>query len=449
MKRIFSDYAYGSGPREGCWWDETIEAPDWPVLQENVKADVAVIGAGFTGLSAALHLSEAGASVAVLEAETPGWGASGRNGGFCCLGGAYLNDDDMVRHYGRADAESYERAEAEAVNLVSGLLDRYGIHADTHSNGETQLAHRLRDMNRLRRIADLTEKRTGKAPILIEKTDLAKHGMSGPFFGGLTLPVGFGLNPRKYLFGLARAAQVNGARLFQKSPAYRIDGTQEAYRIRSRSGTLAASSVLIATNGYSSEDIPPWLAGRYMPSQSNVLVTRPLSETEIASQGWSSGQMAYDTRRLLHYFRLMPDRRFLFGMRGGLTSSPSAEQRSRKRTRRHFEKMFPAWRNVPSPHSWSGLVCLSRRRVPFVGPVPGRPGLFCGLAYHGNGVAMGSYAGKLLADLALSREPTGPFPKLLSLPMKRFPFGVARRLAMPAAYGLFAMRDCGIIPARD
>ena len=151
--------------------------------------------------------------------------------------------------------------------------------------------------------------------------------------------------------------------------------------------------------------------------------------------------MAYDSRNLLHYFRLMPDRRFLFGMRGGLISSPAAERRARLKTRRDFERMFPAWRHIPSPNQWSGMVCLSRRRVPFVGAVPGRPGMFAGLAYHGNGVAMGSFAGRLLADLALSRKPAVPHPELLSAPMTRFPFGRLRRAVMPAAYLCFGLLD--------
>ncbi|MDK3071617.1 FAD-dependent oxidoreductase [Sedimentitalea sp. JM2-8] len=441
MKRIFPDFAYGDGPRTGCWWDETIAAPDWPVLQDSLRVDVAVIGAGFTGVSAALHLAEAGSSVAVLEAETPGWGASGRNGGFCCLGGAKISEKALVETYGAAAARSYRQAERDAVNLVADLLARHRIQADRHSQGETQLAHRLRDMDRLRRAADGIVRGSDPEPILIEKEDLARNGMNGPFFGALTTPVGFALNPRKYLFGLARAARSKGAAFFQKSAAARIEKSDGGNRVHTEKGQIVAQTVLIATNGYSSEDMPDWLAGRYIPSQSNVLVTRPLTDTEIADQGWSTAQMAYDTRNLLHYFRLMPDRRFLFGMRGGLHASPASERGSRERTRKDFERMFPAWRHVPSANQWSGMVCLSRRLVPFAGPIPGRPGMFAGLAYHGNGVAMGSYAGKMLADLALSRSTDVALPAVLSAPMARFPLGSARRLVMPFAYLYYGLLD--------
>ncbi|MBK0325787.1 FAD-dependent oxidoreductase [Rhodobacteraceae bacterium F11138] len=441
MKRIFSDHAYGLGPRTGCWWDETIAAPDWPALQGTVQSDVAIVGAGFTGLSAALHLARAGATVTVLEAGPPGWGASGRNGGFCCLGGSKLGGNEMVRHYGTAATHEYLQAEKDAVHLVSRILTEHRIDADTHSNGETILAHRPRDMVALRQLADAVNRQDEATARLTEAADLAELGMSGPFHGALTTDVGFALNPRKYLFGLAAAAQSAGATVFQDSAAVRFERRDASWRVHTARGHVCAETVLIATNGYSSEDLPPWLAGRYMPSQSNVLVTRPLSDAEIAAQGWSSDQMAYDTRNLLHYFRLMPDRRFLFGMRGGLTSSPRAERRARQNTRRDFERMFPAWRHVPSPWQWSGMVCLSRRRIPYAGPVPGHSGMFVGMAYHGNGVAMGSYIGRVLAGLALSRTHEFPCPSIISSPMQRFPFGRLRRLVMPAAYAWYGLRD--------
>ncbi|TDK50002.1 NAD(P)/FAD-dependent oxidoreductase [Antarcticimicrobium luteum] len=436
MKRIFGAFAYSGAPRDGCWWDETATRPDWPEARGDLRTDVAVIGGGYTGLSAALHLAGAGASVAVLDAEYPGWGASGRNGGFCCLGGAKLSSAQFARAYGPEQARDFYRAEVAAVKLVAGLLDRLGIDADTHSRGETQIAHSPRAMARLRRAAEGEE-----GAVLTERADLASEGFGGPFHGALTLPVGFGLNPRKYVLGLARAAAEAGAALYQKSPAGRIETTAGGYRIALPQGTLQAETVLICTNGYSSEDLPGWLAGRYMPAQSTVLVTRPLSDAELAAQGWTTDQMAYDTRNLLHYFRLMPDRRFLFGMRGGLLSGGRAEAAARARTRADFERMFPAWRGVESAHMWSGMVCLAANRVPFAGPVPGRPGMFAGLAYHGNGVAMGSYTGRLLADLARGQTPDLPYPDPMRRPMRRFPLGRARRLLMPPLYAALALGD--------
>ena len=203
---------------------------------------------------------------------------------------------------------------------------------------------------------------------------------------------------------------------------------------------MRADRVLVATNGYSSEDLPPWLCARYMPAQSTVLVTRPLSPAEQAAQGWVSAQMAYDTRRLLHYMRLMPDGRFLFGMRGGLRSGATAEVRARDAVTRDFRRMFPAWRSVEVTHRWSGLVCLSRARLPFVGPLPGEPRILSGFAFHGNGVAMGTYAGACLAALAQDETPR-LWPEAIRAAPRRIPLGRWRRALMPPIYAAYALAD--------
>lgn len=439
MRRIYSDYAYGPGPRNNCWWDETMAAPDWPVHSGENRVDVAIIGGGFTGLSAALHLAEAGVSVAVLEAQSPGWGASGRNGGFCCLGGSKLSGRAMLRRYGEAATVAYHQGETAAVALVADLLQKHGIEADTHSKGETCLAHGPRAFAELQKQAEAMAA-IGEEHELLSRDQLPAAGLNGTFYGALTTPIGFGLNPRKYLFGLARAAQGAGAELFQHSPALKLKPNGTGHLITTPKGTVQARNVVIATNGYSSDDLPDWLAARYMPTQSTAMVTRPLSNEEIADQGWFSDQMSYDSRNMLHYFRLMPDRRFLIGMRGGLLSSPRVEAAIRRRLRSDFEQLFPRWRHVETTHCWSGMVCLARDLVPFVGAVPQHPGLFAGLCYHGNGVAMGSYSGRLLADLVQGKTPDLPYSPVMQR-LRRFPFGRARRLVMPPAYALFGLMD--------
>ena len=288
MKRIYADYAFGSGPRAGCWWDETCDLPDFPALETDIACDVAIVGGGFTGLSAALHLAQAGVDVVVLEAEYVGWGASGRNGGFCCLGGARIDDAGLDRRVGRAGRLQYRKAERDAIGLVEQITQAHGIDVDRHSNGETELAHRAKDMDDLRRAAEGAAENHGIDCEIIAKGDLAAHGLSGPFHGALTIPIGFGLNPRKYIAGLAAAARDAGARIFGKSPVQSLKRGQKWTLSAGR--TVTADQVVIATNGYSSDDLPAWLAGRYMPSQSNVIVTRPLTQQEQADAGWTSDQ---------------------------------------------------------------------------------------------------------------------------------------------------------------
>ena len=145
MSRICHPFSYSDGPVEASFWNETASARARKELEGNLSVDVAVIGAGFTGLSAALHLAESGRSVAVLEEKQPGWGASGRNGGFCCIGGTKMSGARMKRQFGEAAYRDYRLSERDAVDLVASLLDRLGIDADTHSKGETLLAHRPKD----------------------------------------------------------------------------------------------------------------------------------------------------------------------------------------------------------------------------------------------------------------------------------------------------------------
>lgn len=425
MKRIFSDYAYGAGPRDGCFWDTTCDLPTYPALDGRQRADVVIVGAGFTGLNAALTLAEQGVEVVVLDAQQPGWGASGRNGGFCCLGGGKASDAFLDRHFGQEARRAWRKAEMTAVDYVEARISQHGWSVDRHSTGETLLAHRPMSMGELvNEIAD-------SYGLTAKQEDLRAFG--GAFHGALRIPYGFGMNPRKYIAGLLRALESLGVRVFGNSAARFVEGG-----VRTSHGVVHANLKVIATNGYSSEDVSPWLAGRYMPTQSNVMVTRPLTNTELSDQGWSSGQMCYDTRNLLHYFRLMPDNRFLFGMRGGLRAGPTAEAHARKRLRAHFDHLFPAWRHVESEGAWSGFVALARGQMPFVGPVPASDGQYASLCYHGNGIAMGSYCGHLLAKLILGEEQR---PEVLRKPLQGFPFGRVRRVLMPPIYAALTMRD--------
>ncbi|MCZ4365595.1 NAD(P)/FAD-dependent oxidoreductase [Sulfitobacter dubius] len=441
MRRIYPAFAYSEAPRAGCWWDETCAAPDRPAQQGDAQADVVIIGGGFTGLNAALHLAQAGVGATVLEAERVGFGASGRNGGFCCLGGGMLDDPTLDRKFGREERLAWRQAEKAAIGQVENFITTRGVDVDRHSQGETQLAHRPRDFDEMRGKLDYYAENYGVSARLTEKADLAAEGLSAGFEGAITVPIGFGLNPRKYVTALAQAAEEAGATIYHDSPALNVTRRDGVFDVTTPRGCIRAERVIIATNGYSSEDLPPWLAARYMPTQSSVIVTRPMTEAELSAQGWTSRQASYDSRHLLHYFRLMPDNRMLFGVRGGLLSNPASEARALRRARADFEAMFPAWRDVETPHGWSGMVCIARNRMPFVGEVPDQPGMFAGLCYHGNGVAMGSYSGALLADLVRGKTPERPYPAPMRARLARFELGRFRRAVMPFAYAGFALSD--------
>ncbi len=434
MRRIFPDYVYGEGPRAGCYWTQTCDLPELPAYEGGAQVDVAIIGAGFTGLSAAITLARAGVSVAVLDAQHPGWGASGRNGGFCCLGGGKLSDAELDARFSKEARLEWHRAELAAVHHVEALID--GADVERHSLGETWLAHRPRYMRGIADEIAAIQENYGIAPTLHSAQDLRAGGMNAGFHGGITLPIGFGLNPRKYLAVLIEQAQRAGVQIYMGAPVTEMQQSRKRWNLTAGGQPLSAEQVLIATNGYSAEQ--GWMAGRYMPVQSSVIVTRELSPQELDAQGWTSRQMCYDSRNLLHYFRLMPNNRMLFGMRGGLGGTAGSDQKARLRVARDFRTMFPAWRDVEITHSWSGMVCMTRKFTPYVGAVPGQPGLHAAFAYHGNGVAMGSYAGHLAALDLLGQ---GQAAQVMRKPPARFPLGRFRRALMWPAYAYCALKD--------
>ncbi len=439
LDRIVTPVAYSPESDAGNFWRTTASAAPAPPLEGDQTCEVAVIGAGFTGLSAALRLAQAGVDVAVVDAHGPGWGASGRNGGFCCLGGSALEDSTLHKRYGEAAARSYFHAERAAVDTVAETLETHGIDADRHSDGETLLSHAAGRWSDLQEHADSIRARYGIDATLLPREALTQNGMGSPeFHGAVHVPIGFALNPLKYALGLAEAARRAGARIHGQTTITKLVPSGSKLELHADAGSLKADKLILATNGYSSENLPAWMRGRYLPTQSNILVSRPLTEAELQAQGWTSRQMCYDTRYDLHYFRLMPDNRMLFGVRGRVRTNADAWAATRIEARADFERIFPEWRHVETPHFWQGLLCLSRKLTPYVGPIPDLPGAYTAFAYHGNGVAMGSHAGRLVADLVLGR---GPIPEVLAAETARFPFGRQRRVLLWGARHLHRLQN--------
>ncbi|SMP07446.1 NAD(P)/FAD-dependent oxidoreductase [Shimia sagamensis] len=440
MKRICDPFAYSDGPIENTFWAETVPVSARSALSENITTQVAVIGAGYTGLNTALKLAEAGVDVTVLDAKQIGWGASGRNGGFCCLGGAKASSESLKRRFGSGSLSEYLSAERAAVDHVDSLLSRFDWDVDRHSDGETMLAHNARTAAGFAQEAEDLATLYKKPIDVIAKEDLADHGLGGGFYGAITTPIGFALNPQKYVSNLAQSAENAGAIIHCDTPVTETRQRGSQWHLTTPQGQVTAKKLVIATNGYSSESTPPWLSGRFLPAQSSVIVTRPITSAEQAAQGWTSRQMSYDSRNLLHYFRLMPDNRFLFGMRGGLSTSQRTSEKIKIRIRQHFEQLFPAWAHIETRYHWSGFVCYSRGQTPFAGRVPGVENLYAGFAYHGNGVAMGSYAGALIAQDILQGS-TLTHPDIMQMTPGRFPFGRYRRLAMYPGYLYYGLKD--------
>jgi glycine/D-amino acid oxidase-like deaminating enzyme len=276
----------------------------------------------------------------------------------------------------------------------------------------------------------------------LSKDDLKARGLDGPgFFAGLKGDVGFGVHPLNYVRGLARAAAAAGAKIHGRSQLVRWEETADGHRLHTKDGLLKASQVIVATNGYTPEDVSKRHAGRIMPALSSIAVTRPLTEAERRAQGWTSALMAYDSRKLLHYFRLLPNGRFLFGGRGGTNASDGGGDAYRPVLLKAFAELFPAWAQVEITHYWRGFVCLSHDLVPYIGPLDEKKTVWTAIAYHGNGVAMGSWSGRAVARMLTKRTAREELSPVLTRRLSRFPLPAFRPLYLKGAYVWYGWED--------
>lgn len=428
------------------WWRDSAPQParKYPRLENECRCEIAVIGGGYTGLSAALHLSrDFQRDVCLVDAAQPGWGASGRNGGFCCMGASMLSYQALIRRYGLAETRLFHSIQNEAVDLVRTLGTSLEIDFEAVGSGEYQLAHRASRVRSLRAEQAFLHQTLGFETQLYEGTDLARLGMAGPeFHAALHTPTGFGLHPLKYARGLASVAVGSGTALFGDSQILSWSKTNGKHRLVTGQGSITADEVILATNGYTPADLVPDIARGLLPALSAILVTRPMMPEELAAQGWTHHELAYDTRTLLHYFRLLPGARFLFGGRGGTSGSPAALKRRRRVLTDSFRALFPAWRAVDISHFWSGLVCIAQDRVPHLSRHPDDPSIAYALAYHGNGVAMATWMGRAAASMISNGcAASSEIPGFMHTPLKAFPLPALRLSYLRAAYLGYTLRE--------
>jgi glycine/D-amino acid oxidase-like deaminating enzyme len=443
MKHLYHPSALDPENPVKSWWRDSLAAPppDYSELEGDQQADIVIIGGGFTGLSASYHLAkEHGIKAIVLERAYPGWGASGRNGGFCCMGSSRVSWLDMPKKFGDEAARAFWRVQRDSVHLVSDLIAQCGLDVDKTGHGELALAHKPAMLADLREEAAYMNKFYGADERALDQPELFARGLRSPsFHGAIWNPVGFGLNPFKYVTGLAAAAARNGARIFATSPVtgWLREGTR--HRLKTPKGSVLAGKVLIATNGYTPEDLHPDFGGRVLPALSSIVVTRPLTPAEQDAQGWTSTDPVYDLLKLLHYFRLLPDGRLMFGGRGGLAADSRSLERQSLSVEAAMRRYFPAWAEVEITHRWSGFVALASDLVPHVGAWDEEPGAYFALCYHGNGVAMASWSGRAAAALIAGGKDERP--DFTRRPPPRFPLPFLRPLYLRAAYLGYGVKD--------
>lgn len=436
----------GPEPHPSSYWLETAEPEPAGIgpLPTHRTAEVAVIGGGYTGLAAAHRLAgRYGLETVVLEAHRIGWGASGRNGGFVSMTLGKVPLDERVSRWGLEAARRSIRLGLDAVETVHELIDSEGIACDPQPRGSLQVAHGPGAAAELRARCATYRDRLGYDGVrFLDRAALDAEGyLRGPSaHGAIRLRDAFGLHPLRYVRGLARAALARGATLHDASP---VEAWQRAggwHHLATPRGTVRARRVVLATNGYTPERLHPFFRGRTLAATSNIIVTRALSADEWRETGMLTTEVYADTRKLLFYWRRLPDDRMLFGGRAGILNSAAALARRRRWLEAQLAAKFPHLHGVGSEYFWHGNVCLAYDLTPHVGTAEGDATTIYALAYMGSGVAMATYSGGLAADLAAGKE-VPPDTPLTAAPLPRFPLPWLRQAYLAGAYVVYGITD--------
>ena len=366
--------------------------------------DVAVIGGGFTGLSAALALGRRGAVVAVLDAGRLGGGASGRNGGQCNTGVA---QDYVALHaqLGAERARGCYQAYAAAVETVERLIREETIDCDYLASGKLKLASKPHHLEHLEKTAELIRREVDPDVEVIGRERIRSEVESDSFFGGLLHKHGGQMHMGKFAVGLANAAARNGVRLFENAAVTSIEREGGAYRIVSARGEVRAKQVLIAT-GPSRHGPFGWYRRRMAPVGSFIVVTEPLPAAELARL--LPQRRSYTTSRLMHnYFRVTPDSRLLLGGRARFTASEQpSDAKSGRILQENLAAMFPTLSDARIDYCWGGLVDITVDRLPRAGQ---HDGIYFSMGYSGHGTQMATHMGQVMAEVIGGNASANPW----------------------------------------
>ncbi len=396
--------------KEKTFWLDTVTMPAGGALRPlPERVDVAVVGAGFTGLSCARALARSGARVALLEAETVGWGASSRNGGMV-LTGLKLGAAELIAKYGRETAGRLYQASLASIDSVEQIVREENIDCDFSRCGHLEVACKAAHFRQFLCAAELIAREFRHTLEIVPKNELRREIGSDLYHGGLIDATSAGLNPARYVAGLARAAERAGAALCERTRVERIEpeSNSKGYRIVTSRGTLRAGEVFVGTSGYTGAATPV-LRRKIIPIGSYIIVTEPLPE-DLALDVSPRDRMIYDSKYFLYYFRLTPDRRLLFGGRAAFfPESANSIRTSCRILHRGMLDVYPQLRDVKVEYVWGGTLDFAFDRLPHAGQIDG---LYYALGYAGHGVAMATYLGTRMAEVISGRSGANPFAGL-------------------------------------
>jgi glycine/D-amino acid oxidase-like deaminating enzyme len=381
------------------WLDTATPSGDYRQNPVPAHADIAIVGAGFTGLSAALEAAKSGASVVVLDQHTVGWGASGRNGGMATTGLA-IGLGKAIKRYGQRQAIEMFAEYNRAIDTIEDLVKEHSIDCDFERTGKLSLAMNAKQVDGMHRTQQILADAADYSVTVVPKEELHSEIGSDFYAGGMVDPLGAGVHVGKFAHGLAAAGVRAGVTICEDAPVTQLEERAGGgHTVHTRRGTTQVDQVLVATSGYTGS-LTPWLRRRTIPVGSFIIVTEPLAP-ETVERVLPNRRQAADSKMLIYYFRITPDNRLLFGGRARFAlSSPESDLKSAEILKDAMSTVFPYLSSTRVDYTWGGLVDLSMDRMVHAGQ---RNGVHYSLGYSGHGVQMAAYMGKQMALTMLGK----------------------------------------------
>lgn len=391
------------------YWAATAPAlPSIAAFEGNESADVAIVGAGYTGLSAALHLAERGISVLVLDAHEPGWGASGRNNGQV-VAALKHEPHEIEERFGKDRGGELIRIVGEGPDLVFGLIERYRIECDARRSGILTAAHSAVNFEDLRRRVEIWNGRG--APLqLLSRSELQSLSGTSYYAGGCLDPRGGAINPLGYARGLAHAVLEKGGRVRRSAEVRRVLRQKDEWRLELDRGAVTAAKVILATNAYTG-DFWPGLRKTFLPARTPQIVSKPLRDN-IRGSILSDGQIMSDTRYLTVGVRVHRDGRLHLGGGGGTAGEDRPALYDE--LRRQGVELYPQLGDLEWEYRWTGFMAMTPDRYPRLFELA--PDVVAALGYSGRGICTATIMGKELARWAAHEAPMNE----LAFPLSTF-----------------------------
>lgn len=422
--------AVSATPQRSGWLRTAVPAAKFAPVTTSLKTDALIIGGGITGLNAALRLLELGTAPVVVEAETIGFGASGRNGGQV-IPGLKQDPDELIDIFGEKQGEGIIQFAGEAADNTFALIDRYKLDCAAEQNGWLQPALDESTLRLAVSRADSWAAATGARVSSLNRGEMASRTGTDFYVGGWIDYRGGQLQPLSYTRELARVACENGASLFERSPVAELR-RNGVWTAEINGYTVTANSVLLCTNAYG--ELVPQLLRSLVQGSSIMCATAPLDD-DLLKTVIPSKLPISDARRLMNYLRLDPDGRFMIGARGSF--SLNEPQSYFAWLRKRALQIFPQLRGVKWEDSWGGLFALTADFLPHIHQI--KPDLFALLGCNGRGVAILSQLGRVLAEFSKTRDPdVSPLPVT---PVKPIPMHSLRRPGLEAILLWYRMLD--------